>query len=925
MIGSVRIRLLRAALLAAALFTFLPLSGHAQAPGTGSVVGRVAGDGDRPLAGALVELEGTPLRAITTERGDFRLTGVPAGRRTLQVRLIGFEPTRATVDVVAGEAAPARITMDVSAVALDEIVVEGQVGQAEAYNRQRTAASVRNVVSAEQMERFPDAQVPDALRRIPGVSARPDRGETGYIFIRGLSPDLTTVTIDGARIPSTAQTGRGVELSSIPAEMLESIEVIKAITPDMDADAIGGSINLRARRPTRSQFDGRIEGGSHSVAGSNTYRGGVNLGNVMGPFSYVIGGDFASQERQTQNTQFSWGTWQDQPVLNRLMLQHYPIQRSRYSVNSALNYAVGQNSNLFVRGFYSAYDTQEERHRVQFRLDNGTRTSVTEARAARVIRQARQYTWERRIWNVTGGGDHALPGGVRLDYHAALSQARRTEPYRNYFEFRQDGVDMLLDPSAERLFPRFRVTNSRNPNDMSDFRLMYYEWRLDGNRDRDVTGAVNLDVPLAVGLAGQSTLRFGAKVYGRDKNRDMSELQLPYPSSAPRILMSTIATDGFGPSITPRAYEFGPRVDWARGEAFWETNRAAFPVNERELLQTSNTEDYVAGERVSAAYAMGTFDLGAVQVIAGARYEHTANEYDGTRLVFGPGNANRVEPSRTSSSYGSLFPALHLRYRMDEATNVRFAVTRTIARPSFVALAPNEFVNFGAGPDGQVRRGNPELRPAHATNLDLLAERYFGSVGLVSAGVFWKDIRDFTFNAVSSITAGEYAGFELVQPQNGAEARAYGAEMALHTRLRFLPGALNGFGVFANYTFTESEADTEFGAAGPRRTRLPEQFRHVGNVALTYDRFGFSGLVSLNHQSDFVDSLRGSPEADRWGRHRTQIDANLSQRLGRNLRATLQLNNLTNEPYIRYDGTMLTPYELEYEGRWASLGMRFEL
>jgi TonB-dependent receptor len=912
-------RLVRATIVSLALLSVaVPLA--AQAGATGTLAGRVIGDGQRPLAGALVQVEGTQIRTLTNVRGEFRMLAVPAGSRTLRVSLIGFETASAPVSVAPGETVSRTITLEVSPLALDEVIVEGHVGQAEAYNRQRTAASVRNVVSAEQIERFPDAQVPDALRRIPGVSSRPDRGETGYIYIRGLSPNLTTVTIDGARLPSTAQSGRGVELSSIPAEMLESIEVIKAITPDMDADAIAGSINLQARRPTRAQFDGRIESGMHSIADGTAYRGGLTYGDVVGPFSFVVGGDYASQVRQTQNTQYAWGEWQGEQVLNRFMLQHYPIERSRYSLNAATNWALGDASNLFLRGFYSAYDTKEERHRMQFRLDNGTRTSATTADDARVIRQARQYTWERRIWNLTGGGDHSLGNGIRVDYHGAVSQARRTEPYRNYFEFRQDGVDVSLNPNGDRLFPDLAVTGGQNPYDLSAFRMMYYEWRLDDNSDRDLIGGVNLEVPLGITGHHGSALRFGGKMYGKTKTRDMSESTLPLEGTAGLIPMSTIGTSFDGPRITPRGYQFGPRVDWARGEEFWRQNQSSFRFDEEEAVILANTEDYEARERVAALYGMTTLEFGSLQVIGGVRYEHTANDYVGTRLLFDENGDYEIRDINTTSSYGSIFPALHLRYRLDPATNIRFAATRTIARPNFLQLAPNEYVRFDEGEAGVVRRGNPDLLPAHSNNLDLLAERYFGTVGLISGGLFYKDISDFTYTEISTIPSGELAGFELRQPRNGVGARAYGAEFALHTRLTFLPGALNGLGMFANYTYTESEADTE---NGTRRTALPDQFRHVGNVALTYDRAGFSGLVSLNHQSDFIDSLRGSPEADRWGRYRNQFDANFSQRIGRNLRAILQLNNLTNEPYIRYENTLATPYEAEFEGRWGTLGLRF--
>ncbi len=228
-----------------------------------------------------------------------------------------------------------------------------------------------------------------------------------------------------------------------------------------------------------------------------------------------------------------------------------------------------------------------------------------------------------------------------------------------------------------------------------------------------------------------------------------------------------------------------------------------------------------------------------------------------------------MTPSEASASYGSFFPALHLRYRLDPSTNARAAVTRTIARPDFLDLAPNEYIRFD---DEVIRRGNPNLTAATSTNLDLLFERYFASVGMFQAGLFYKAISDFAYLSRTELTSGPQAGFELLQPENGADATVYGAELAWQQRLAFLPGALNGLGVYTNYTWTKSE--TDFGVAGGRATRLPEQFNHVANVALTYDMFGFSGLVSANYQSNFVDQLGSSEANDRFGDSRLQIDAN---------------------------------------------------
>jgi len=884
-----------------------------------SLEGQVTGVGGRPLSGALVRVTGASgNQTMTNADGAYRIIGLGAGSLTLEVTLIGFQTQTATVNLPAGQTLRYDFVMEVSPLAMEGIMVYGQVGQAEALNRQRTAPSVRNVVSSEQIERFPDATVPDALRRIPGVSARPDRGETGFIFIRGLSPDLTTVTINGARLPSTAQEGRGVELSSIPAEMLESIEVIKAITPDMHADAVAGSINLQARRPTRPQFDGRLESGSHSLAGGSTYRGALTWGDVAGPISYNVGGDVASQVRSTENTQYTWGSWQGQTVLNRLMLQQYPIDRTRYSVNGTVNYTLDEDSEFFVRGLYSRYDTEEERHRLLYRLDQGSRTSASTATNARTYRQARRYKWEREIWDFTAGGLHSL-GNLTLDYHGSVAMARRTEPYRNYFFFRQTGVDILADPSGNVLFPVLGVTNAKDVNNLSDFRLMEYEWRLDANRDDHLAGGLNLRLPFQLDGGAAGTIKFGASIVQREKERDTSEAVLDQITGT--FTMAPLGTSSEGRAITSAGYPMGPLLDWSKGAAFYDQNRQAFSGDPDEAAEAAHTEDYVARERVAALYAMTTAEFGLLEVIAGARYEHTTMDYDGKRLSFDANGAfQQVVPSKASASQGSIFPALHMRYRVDGATNVRFAATRTIARPDFLDLAPNEYIRSD---DEVVRRGNPELAPATSFNLDLLFERYFASIGLVQAGLFRKDIRDFSYTASSTIASGPQSGFQLLTPMNGARAEVYGAEAAWQQRLAFLPGALSGLGVYGNVTLSHSS--TDFGIDGGREVRLPEQMKQVANVALTYDLAGFSALVSANHQSNFIDQVGRSADTDRFGQKRTQIDANVSQQITSNVRAIVQLNNLTNEPYIKYVGSMATPHENEFEGFWGSVGLRFNL
>ena len=899
----------------------LPVSSphvQAQAPNTGVVEGRVLGDQGRPLAGAAIQVEDASLAVLSNADGRFTLRNVPAGTAQLVVSSIGFATETFEVQAIAGEVVQVEFVMAVNPLALEELIVTGQVGQAEAYNRQRTAASVRNIVSSDHIERFPDSSVPDVLRRMPGVAAQPDRGETGFVFLRGLSPDFTTVTIDGARVPSTDRSGRGVELSSIPAEMIESLEVIKAITPDMDADAVGGSINLTARQPTRRQFDGRFEGGSHSLIDGVTRRGALTYGNVAGPFSFVIGGDYATQFRQTENLQYWWTDYQGESILDRLRLQHYPIERTKYSANGTLNYNLDDGrSFLFVRGIYSRYDTDEERHRVTYRIDSGDRVSSTDVTGGRVERQARQYRWERSILDLTAGGNHFLSNGLRLDYNLSFSEGVRREPFRNYFEFRQSGVDMFADASSDRAFPEIRTTGGRDPNDLSSFGMRYYEQRFDDAMDRDLGGQVNMTLPLPDGIRVPGSIRLGAKLSNKDKERDFDRLRFDEIDGS--FNMGSMGTSTDASPITPQRYPFGPRLDWSEGQNFWSQNQAFFDNDENRERRESDTDDYMATERIGSLYGMTTLDLGAVEIIAGARYEHTSTTYTGKRLSFdGDGNFLEVQEVETDQAFGSFFPAFHLRYRVDDATNVRFAATRTIARPGFLSVAPNEYIRFD---DEIITRGNPELRPGLSFNLDLMAERYFASVGMISAGVFYKNISDFFFQERSFVQGGEFDGFELRQSANGAQARVYGLELAWHQRLAFLPGALNGLGIYANYTYSGSS--TEGLSGSDRDLPLPEQVPHIANVALNYDMGGFQGLVSLNHQGTFLGRVGSSADQDRYFRYRNQVDASFTQRVTPNARIFLQLNNITNEPYMRWDGTRDFLNENEFEGFWGSLGVRF--
>lgn len=888
----------------------------AAAQDSGALVVQVESGEGVPLAGAVIQVTPGERSALTGERGEARISNLPPGRYEVSVSLMGHASVTTAVEVEAGTTASLPVTLVQEAIILEGLVVRGQTGQAEAFNRQRVAANIRNVISSEHVERFPDTNTSDVLRRMPGVAAQDDRGETGLLFLRGLSPAFTSVSMDGQRVPSTTRTDRGTSLSGVPAEMLGSMEVIKALTPDMDADAIAGSINLQPRRPTSRQIDGRIEGGLHSIASGGTGRGALTWADRVGDLGVVLSGDFSRQDRATEALAYDWtnlGSGRlEESHLDRLRIQSYPIERTRYGLSGQLEQRFSPSSSLFLRGFVTRYDTREERHRITYRLDAGDRLSPEEIVGGRVEREGREYLRQRHIYSLTGGGEREF-GAFRVDAQLGWTRADRTEPYRDYYEYRLSGVDMR-GTAEDRFRPRVQLLNG-NDLDPQAFQLRHFDQRTDDMRDGSWTGSFNLERAWSPGPAS-GTLRFGARATRRTKDRDYNERRWgSFPGS---FHMGEIGSREKGRRILGD-YDFGPIVDWNRAGPWWQDNGSIFSFNESDSREDSDSEDYSAREDVLAAYGMTTLDVGNLQVLAGLRLEHTSSAFEGQRLVFdAQGDWQETLPVDGSSRYTDLFPSLHLRYRLDQNTNLRFAATTAIARPGFLDLAPNEFINFE---DQQISRGNPGLGPARSINLDVMAERYFLSGGVLSGGVFLKRIDDFIYGSRTTLADGEFAGFELFEPLAGDRAEVWGFEVNWQQRLDFLPGALAGLGAFVNYAYTGSQ--TDLGPGADRDLPLPEQVPHIVNAALSYEAGGFVGVVSFNHQHAYVRNAGSGPLTDEFKASRQQIDLSAHQRITPNLRLFVQMNNVFDEPYVRYIGSSAFPDSSDYHGRWGAIGLRF--
>ena len=376
---------------------FAVAAAFGQSLDNGTVSGRVVDSASRsPLPGANLSLAGTDIGGVSDRDDRFEIRQIPSGSYQLITTYIGTQSDTTAVDVRVDETSRVEIRLTQTALSIEGMLVVGnREGQARALNLQQTADNISNIVAAELIGRFPDPNIAEALQRVPCLSVFRDQGEGRYVLIRGSEPRLTAVSIDGVETPAPDGQFRFVALDVIPSDQFAYIEVDKTLTPEMDADGIGGAINL----VTRSAVDGgrseiTLGLGRNQLASDGIRQGSFSWGDRYGAdreFGIRVGGSFHRTDRGTNANEPLYGLVDlgDGPlvVLADLKLRDYRIQRRRMSLTGNFDYQVGQGSSLFFRTIYSRFTDWELRRQLRYRFDKGTPVSTTAVVGGRVERE----------------------------------------------------------------------------------------------------------------------------------------------------------------------------------------------------------------------------------------------------------------------------------------------------------------------------------------------------------------------------------------------------------------------------------------------------------------------------------------------------------------------------------------------------------
>jgi TonB-dependent receptor len=860
------------------------------AEATGSVVGSVVGPDGEPIGGASVSVVGNRLATVTDQRGRFRISAVPQGSQQLLVRFIGFADQTAAVTVTDGATVTQDVTMELEAF-MGTVTVTGRPileGQAAALSEQKNAPNIVNVVSSEQIQFFPDTNAAEATQRVPGIFIERDQGEGRYVQIRGTAAELNRVQIDGEVVPSPENARRQVAVDTVPADLLETMVVSKALTPDQDADAIGGIVNLQFKDAPAEQtvsanlggYYGDLRDGSGIQAGA-TYGGR----SADGTFGLMLSASYTDIERNTEN--FEADDWNDlvdgEPA--EFETRDYNVTRERMGFVGALDWRASDNSVYRLKGIFNEFSDDEFRRRVRyFPADN------------EMERELKDRYEVQQVWQAYFEGENNFGSGA-LTYKLAYGHAEEREPDRYDTTFKAEDIE--FDPAWEGGWYQPNPFNE----DIGDY--VFDEITYEDNFTEENIVTARIDYQQAY---GNGLWKIGGKYRGGEKSNDTEAIV--YESEDDLFLSDYIDPNYHEGSIVQNQYISGSHFNPADAERI-----IGLPGVEGEKDLEEDLADFDATEDIYAVYGLTEIYLSdKVMLLPGLRYEYSEVKYDAFEL---DEEEETLTPVSGANDYGFVLPNVHFRYNLGQQSNLRASVTRTLARPNYEDVVPRNLI---IREDLEIVRGNAELDPAKAWNLDLMYERFFTTVGVLSGGIFYKDIQDFIFTTTFDEIRDDDV-WEVTQPFNGEDAQLWGIELAYQNQFRRAPGFLSGFGVYLNYTWTDSEATLPGRESGD--SPLPGQPEQVGNIGLSYEKGFFSGVLTYNYQGEWIEEVAGDPSEDEWVDEHSQLDFQVQFRITDKWAIYGQVYNLTDEPYRRYLGSPDQPLQEEYYSWWGLLGVKF--
>ncbi|MFN3370875.1 MAG: TonB-dependent receptor [Sphingomonadaceae bacterium] len=812
-----------------------------------------------------------------------------------------------------------------------DIIVTGFRAQNRlAVDAKRDSELIAEFLKSDDIGQQPDYNIADSFRRLPGVQTVFDEDEGRYVSIRGLNPSYTLGSLDGATIATAERGNRQLNLEAIPSTAVASLEVLKSRTPDIDGNAIGGTINLRTRsafdRPGLSLIGNIFVGTSDSKAVPGTgfnrssddganFRADATVTATFGPddsFGILLSGSFSRKRRDQerllpQQVPPATPATPAPPVgTTNLLWSNYPNSVDRYGGTVKLEARPGTLVQAELSYSYFTQDDNELRHSQQLLNTAGgsfVRFNDFPIRKPLHIGQG--------AFRIDGDGPHRLAG------RASYSWAQFLEP-SNELQFSLIPPAATFDIGLQNGFPVLANVSPRVA-DAREYRFAQYRPYEDDSQDRVLEAQLDYGWNSAPRDEG---FGLGAGFKHRETRRDNDRTQAFWnPATGVDLRLAQFEQrESYQPIFAPFNQLF---VDFQAFLDYFRRNPAQFAFNQRDSDRQSIGGDWVFEEAVSAAYILGRHAGPRHSLIFGVRYEDTGTRATGVQRRT-QGAADIFTRTSRRSGYDHWLPSVTGRFDLTDDLRLRAAFFQAVGRPNPNQVAGAEIVNA----DGSLSRSNPDLKARFGTSYEASLEYYFpDQLGIASVAVFHKRVKDeiFTFIERESVNG---VLVDVNQPRNAEDARVTGLELNLIVnRFGFLPGFLADFGASGNMTFLSGR--TTIVATGVRRDlkQLPGQADFLANAALFYESGWFRGRVSYAHIGRHKTAVNAaSPAADRTEAPFDQFDAQARAVVNDRIEIIGEVRNLTNQQRLNLTGpNQDIARDINRFGRQFWIGMAFKL
>jgi len=933
-----------------------------------------------PLPGANVMIVKTSLGASSDINGKYTIREVPAGSYTLRATYVGYRQKEVTLEFKEGQALKQDFKLLAVGVEGEEVVVTAQAaGQKEAINQQLASMPVMNVVSAARIQELPDVNAAESVGRLPGVSLIRTGGEGSKVVIRGLSPQYNQITVDGVELSSNVNSqnslissdpnqgtaaasllgDRGMDLSMISSSMLGGIEVIKAITPDMDATVLGGVVNFdmrKAAKETATSESGAASWLPHldlaAQAGYNQLRDTYNnyrfVGSVEKRFMDNSLGFFvqgAAERRNLSSNAMSAGyNLYDKshgdagiPAIEQLSMDDINRTRERVGGTFVVDYQhetgdigfMNSLSKSTTKALNNAEIIAWKSNSITFQA-NETNNELTTLTNILTLRQ------DIPLFRLTFKASHAYSESLNPTDLLFTFWQRSNSGFANLGDFSYADprtLAMTATPNAAiAVFARLRSSDVLS-------------------RERTLNASLDLETSLGISEMVSGSLKFGGAVLHRTRDYDLNALDGGnyWLSSYPGLTsMYPFLDTGYD----PKSYLNGvyPHPYSMKTDPMWDL-LPSFRINGPESNNGNNMEssfnDYNGHETKSAGYAMLTVKIGEdIKLLPGVRYQNLTTTYQAMRGMAVPGGIQGGDTTVTQA-HGYWLPMVHVRYSPLEWFTIHAAYTNTLNYSDYSTITPRYYISTGV-----IYYNNYRIKPARSENIDVVLSFHSNEIGLLTIDGFKKRIKDLIFFS-RTYTSNLSPYPEL--PQGGKQLYEFntyinnpiaidvmGIETEWQTNFWYLPKPLDGLVLTVNYTHIFSEASyprstistfyddegtyTQVVSDSFYTTRLLNQPNDIVNLSFGYDYQGFSARVSLLYQ----DNIFKQP--DFWMQNRvnsaaaTRWDLAVKQDLPWfGMQLYLSLNNITGVMETDVNQKTLLPASKEYYGMSGDLGLRVKL